>query len=47
MLERMYTHTRRDASVAARDLAARRTGVLGLCFPDLDAEDGVASFLYD
>jgi LacI family transcriptional regulator len=26
-------------SGAARDLAARRTGVLGLCFPDLDAED--------
>ena len=34
-------------SGAARDLAARRTGVLGLCFPDLDAEDGDAAYWYD
>jgi LacI family transcriptional regulator len=27
-------------SGAARDLAARRTGVLGLCFPDLDQDEG-------
>ena len=27
-------------SGAARDLAARRTGVLGLCFPDLDRKPG-------
>ena len=42
---------------AARDLAARRTGVLGLCFPDLglpdpglpdlDNEDGDAAYWYD
>jgi LacI family transcriptional regulator len=37
-------------SGAARDLAARRTGVLGLCFPDLDQEtggDGDAAYWYD
>jgi LacI family transcriptional regulator len=34
-------------SGAARDLAARRTGVLGLCFPDLDSEDGDAAYWYD
>src|SRR6266566_7074084 len=37
-------------SGAARDLAARRTGVLGLCFPDLDTEDtedGAAAYWYD
>jgi LacI family transcriptional regulator len=34
-------------SGAARDLASRRTGVLGLCFPDLDAEDGDAAYWYD
>jgi len=34
-------------SGAARDLAARRTGVLGLCFPDLDTEDGDAAYWYD
>ena len=37
-------------SGAARDLAARRTGVLGLCFPDLDTEDtedGTAAYWYD
>jgi LacI family transcriptional regulator len=37
-------------SGAARDLAARRTGVLGLCFPDLDEEpggEGDAAYWYD
>src|SRR5207249_1513258 len=34
-------------SGAARDLAARRTGVLGLCFPDLDTEDGDGAYWYD
>jgi len=37
-------------SGAARDLAARRTGVLGLCFPDLDPEtqdEGDAAYWYD
>jgi LacI family transcriptional regulator, galactose operon repressor len=36
-------------SGAARDLAARRTGVLGLCFPDLeqDEDDGDAAYWYD
>ncbi len=38
-------------SGAARDLAARRTGVLGLCFPDLtgdqDSEQGDAGYWYD
>jgi LacI family transcriptional regulator len=35
-------------SGAARDLAARRTGVLGLCFPDLDTDDeGDAAYWYD
>jgi LacI family transcriptional regulator len=38
-------------SGAARDLAARRTGVLGLCFPDLDSGegdgDGDAAYWYD
>ena len=37
-------------SGAARDLAARRTGVLGLCFPDLDPETeeaGDAAYWYD
>lgn len=38
-------------SGAARDLAARRTGVLGLCFPDLagdqDIEQGDAAYWYD
>jgi LacI family transcriptional regulator len=38
-------------SGAAKDLAARRTGVLGLCFPDLtgdqDSEPGDAGFWYD
>jgi LacI family transcriptional regulator, galactose operon repressor len=38
-------------SGAARDLAARRTGVLGLCFPDLDQDegdgDGDAAYWYD
>jgi LacI family transcriptional regulator len=38
-------------SGAAKDLAARRTGVLGLCFPDLtgdqDAEQGDAAYWYD
>lgn len=34
-------------SGAARDLAARRTGVLGLCFPDLDTEDGDEAYWYD
>ena len=34
-------------SGAARDLAARRTGVLGLCFTDLDTEDGDAAYWYD
>src|ERR1700730_9169553 len=32
---------------AARDLAARRTGVLGLCFPDLDQDEGDAAYWYD
>jgi LacI family transcriptional regulator len=35
------------ASGAARDLAARRTGVLGLCFPDLDEDEGDAAYWYD
>lgn len=38
-------------SGAARDLAARSTGVLGLCFPDLtgdqDSEQGDAGYWYD
>ncbi len=38
-------------SGAAKDLAARRTGVLGLCFPDLvgdeDINRGDATFWYD
>jgi LacI family transcriptional regulator len=38
-------------SGAAKDLAARRTGVLGLCFPDLtgdqDSESGDAGYWYD
>ena len=38
-------------SGAAKDLAARRTGVLGLCFPDLagdqDLEQGDAAYWYD
>jgi LacI family transcriptional regulator len=36
-------------SGAARDLAARRTGVLGLCFPDLDEDEGEggAAYWYD
>ena len=36
-------------SGAARDLAARRTGVLGLCFPDLaqDEGEGDAAYWYD
>jgi LacI family transcriptional regulator len=38
-------------SGAAKDLAARRTGVLGLCFPDLtgdqDTEPGDAAYWYD
>ena len=34
-------------SGAARDLAARRTGVLGLCFPDLDTDEGDAAYWYD
>jgi LacI family transcriptional regulator len=38
-------------SGAAKDLAARRTGVLGLCFPDLtgdqDSEPGDAGYWYD
>ncbi len=34
-------------SGAARDLAARRTGVLGLCFPDLDSDEGDAAYWYD
>jgi LacI family transcriptional regulator len=39
-------------SGAARDLAARRTGVLGLCFPDLgssdlDQDEGDAAYWYD
>src|SRR5689334_5029310 len=39
-------------SEAARDLAARRTGVLGLCFPDLgspdlDQDEGDAAYWYD
>src|SRR5512142_1602973 len=34
-------------SGAARDLAARRTGVLGLCFPDLGTEDGDGAYWYD
>src|SRR5947208_13953383 len=39
-------------SGAARDLAARRTGVLGLCFPDLDSagqdrDEGDAANWYD
>ena len=39
-------------SGAARDLAARRTGVLGLCFPDLgspdlDEDEGDAAYWYD
>lgn len=38
-------------SGAAKDLAARRTGVIGLCFPDLtgdqDAEPGDAGYWYD
>src|SRR5256886_9818304 len=34
-------------SGAARDLAARRTGVLGLCFPDLDQDAGDAAYWYD
>jgi LacI family transcriptional regulator, galactose operon repressor len=38
-------------SGAARDLAARRTGVLGLCFPDLDQDEGEgegdAAYWYD
>jgi LacI family transcriptional regulator len=39
------------ASGAARDLAARRTGVIGLCFPDVtggqDTEPGDAGYWYD
>jgi LacI family transcriptional regulator, galactose operon repressor len=34
-------------SGAARDLAARRTGVLGLCFPDLDQDEDDAAYWYD
>src|SRR5258706_11083268 len=38
-------------SGAAKDLAARRTGVLGLCFPDLvgdqDIAQGDATYWYD
>jgi LacI family transcriptional regulator len=34
-------------SGAARDLAARRTGALGLCFPDLDQDEGDAAYWYD
>jgi LacI family transcriptional regulator len=34
-------------SGAARDLAARRAGVLGLCFPDLDQDEGDAAYWYD
>jgi len=38
-------------SGAARDLAARRTGVLGLCFPDLNQDEGEyesdAAYWYD
>src|SRR5437868_14867284 len=34
-------------SGAARDLAARRTGVLGLCFPDPGTEDGDSAYGYD
>jgi LacI family transcriptional regulator, galactose operon repressor len=34
-------------SGVARDLAARRTGVLGLCFPDLDQDEGDAAYWYD
>ena len=37
-------------SGAARDLAARRTGVLGLCFPDLTSDagdEGDAAYWYD
>ena len=34
-------------SGAARDLAAQRTGVLGLCFPDLGTEEGDAAYWYD
>lgn len=34
-------------SGAARDLAARRTGVLGLCFPDLGQDEGDAAYWYD
>src|ERR1700736_6508550 len=38
-------------SGAAKDLAARRTGVRGLCFPDLtgdqDTEQGDAAYWYD
>ena len=60
--ERVLPHTRaRVLSVvaelgyvpsgAAKDLAARRTGVLGLCFPDLvgdqDIADGDAMYWYD
>src|SRR5215472_16772098 len=56
--ERVLQHTRERVlavvaelgyvpSGAAKDLAARRTGVLGLCFPDLDAEEGDAAYWYD
>src|SRR5580700_7969797 len=34
-------------SGAARDLAARRTGVLGLCFPDLAEDESDAAYWYD
>ena len=34
-------------SGAAKDLAARRTGVLGLCFPDLAEDESDAAYWYD
>src|SRR5262245_17718677 len=34
-------------SGAARDLAARRTDVLGLCFPDLGEDESDAAYWYD
>ena len=34
-------------SGAAKDLAARRTGVLGLCFPELAEDESDAAYWYD
>src|SRR5215470_1199747 len=36
-----------STATVSRVLAARRTGVLGLCFPDLDQDEGDAAYWYD